>query len=181
MSTETLRSLSHETVQIYAHTAKTIVKTYRVGAKRALGGFRSRLGSVAGAIKVERPLKNSIVNLGEQVVALIGTRVDALSSAADGAIDAVAKRSSMALGTFAGAADKFYRVFPSRAPEVFAQINLPAVRLSRNLAEQISRGAEGVARRVEGEAGAKIAKPVRRPAKKAARTATPARKRARKA
>jgi hypothetical protein len=183
MSTETLRSLTHETVEIYAHTAKTIVKTYRVGAKRALGGLRRRLGSAAGAIRIEQPLKSSIVNLGGQVVTIIDTRVDALSSAADGAINAVAKGSSRALGTFAGAADKFYRVFPSRATEVFTQINLPAVRLSRDLAAQISRGAESVAKRVGGTRGrvaaAKIARPARRPAKKVSRPATPARKRAR--
>ena len=186
MSTETLRSLTHETVHIYARTAKTLVKTYRVGANRALGGFRKRLGQTAGAVRIEQPLRSSLVNVGEQLATLIGTRVDALSSVADGAIDVVAEGSSKALGSVAGAADRFYRAFPTRATRVFARINLPAVRLSRDLAAQISRGAESVAKRVGGEHGkAAIAKtaarPVRRPAKKVTRPAAKAAKRARKA
>jgi hypothetical protein len=171
MSTETLSSLTQETVQIYAHTAKTMVKTYRVGAHRALGGFRRRLGKAAAAVKVEQPVKSSIVNVGQQLATFISTRVDALSSVANRTIDAVAKGSSRSLGTVAGGADKFYRAFPSRATETFARINLPAARMSRDLAAQISRGADSVATRVSGASGkaavAKAsAKPARRPAKK---------------
>ncbi len=172
MSTETLSSLTQETVQIYARTAKTVVKTYRVGVHRALGGFRTRLGSAAGAVKIEQPVKKSILNVGQQLATLIATRVDALSSAANHAIDVVAKGSSKTLGTVAVGADKFYGAFPSRATEVFGQINLPAMRLSRDLAAQISSGAERIATRVGGASGkgavAKAgAKPARRPAKKA--------------
>ena len=186
MSTETLRSLTHETVEIYARAAKTIVKTYRTGAKRALGGIRKRLDRTAGATRIERPLESSLVNVGQQLAVLVGSRVDALSSAADGAIDVLASGSYKALGGVAGAADRFYRAFPSRATRVFARVNLPAVRLSRDLARQISRGADGVARRVGGEhekaAVAKAsAKPVRKPAKKVSRAAAKAPKRARKA
>ena len=187
MTTETLRSLTNETVHIYARTAKTIVKTYRVGANRALGSFRKRLGiSTAGTTRIEPPLRGSLVNVGQQLATLVGTRVDAISSAADGAIDVLAKGSSKTLGGFAGAADRFYRAFPSSAAKVFDQINLPAMRLSRDLAARISRGAESVSKRVSGERGkagvAKVvAKPVRRAAKKVSRPAAKAAKRVRKA
>ena len=192
MSTETLSSLTHETVQIYAHTAKTMVKTYRVGAHRALGGFRRRLGKAAGAVKVEQPLKSSVVNVGQQLAAFVGARVDALSSAANRTIDVLARSSSSSLGTIAGGADRFYRAFPSRATEAFARINLPAVRMSRDLAAQISRGADSIATRVGGASGKAgvaraAAKPARRPAKKASSARTTSRraatgsKRARKA
>lgn len=177
MTTETFRSLTQETVHIYARTAKTVVKTYRTGANRALGGFSKRLG--AAGTRMERPVVNSLVNVGQQFAALIGARIDAISSAADGAIDTLAKGSSNTLGSFAGAADKFYRTLPTRAARVFSQVNMPAVRLSRDLAAQISRGAESVAKRVGGEAGKVAAKPARRAAvRKAARPA--AAKRARK-
>jgi hypothetical protein len=185
MTTETFRSLTHETVQIYARTAKTIVKTYRAGAKRVLGGVRRRLAHTAGATRIEQPLRNSLVNVGEQLTMLVGTRIDALSSAANGAIDTVAHGSSKALGTFAGAADRFYRSLPSRAAGVFSQVNLPAVRLSRDLAVQISRGADSVAKRVGAEHGkgtgakATVSR-ARRPARKASVPAAKATKRARK-
>lgn len=176
MSTETLRSLTHETVQIYAHTAKTVVKTYRAGAHRALGGFRKRLSKAASAVRVEQPVKRSVVNVGQQLATLMSTRVDSLSSAANRTIDVVAKGSSQALGTFAGSADKFYRAFPSRVTEVFAQINLPAVRMSRDLAARISHGAESMAMRVGGASGESIAKPVRRSAKKVSPAKKPSRR-----
>lgn len=189
MSTETLSSLTQETVQIYARTAKTLVKTYRAGVHRAVGGFRTRLGSAAGAVKIEQPVKKSILNAGQQLATLIATRVDALSSAANHAIDVVAKGSSKALGTAAVGADRLYGAFPSRATEFFGQINLPAMRLSRDLAAQISSGAERIATRVGGKgAVAKaVAKPARRtskkvsPAKKVSRPVARGSKRARKA
>jgi hypothetical protein len=178
MTTETFRSLTQETVHIYARTAKTVVRTYRVGAHRAVGGFSRRLGAAGG--RVERPVADSFVNVGQKFAALVEARVDTVASTIDGAIDTLAKGASQTLGSFAGAADKFYRTLPTRAARVFTQVNMPAVRMSRDLAAQISRGAESVAKRVGGEAGKAAAKPARRTAvRKAARPA--AAKRVRKA
>lgn len=181
MTTETFRSLTQETVHIYARTAKTVVKTYRVGAHRAVGGFSRRLGAAGG--RVERPVVDSFVNVGQKFAALVEARVDTVASTVDGAIDTLAKGASQTLGSFAGAADKFYRTLPTRAARVFSQVNMPAVRMSRDLAAQIARGAETVAKRVGGEAGKAAAKPARRTAvRKAARPAAArTAKRARKA
>lgn len=168
MTTETLNSLTQETVRIYARTAKTVVKAYRVGAHRALGGFTRSLGRTAGAVDVDRPVRSSVLNASRQLAQYVGGRVDALSSAADGAIDAVAKGSSKALGAYMVAVDRFYDRFPARAGEVFARINLPAVRLSRDVAAKISAGAEHVAKRAAGPAAAR---PARKPAKRVVRRA----------
>jgi len=175
MTTETLHSLTHETIHLYAHTAKTLVRTYRTGANRALGDLRKRLGHPSAAAKAERPVRSSFVNVGQELAAVVGRQIDALSTAANGAIDAVARGSDSTLGAFAGAADRFYRTLPSQASQLFAQINLPAVRLSRDLATQISRGAERVAKRVGAQerprAAAKAtAKAARKPARTAKRT-----------
>ncbi len=174
MSTETLSSLAHETVEIYARTAKTMVDAYRSTANKALEEVRSRMGSVGGKEEVEQPVKASLVKVGQQVVVVIGNRVNAFSSAADDAIDMIAKGTDKALGTFTQAADKFYDAFPGKAGEFFEQVNMPAVRLSRDFAKQVARGADSIARRVPG-ARAKHgatdveAKPAARAARKAPR------------
>jgi len=182
MTTDTLHSLTHETIHLYAHTAKTLVKTYRTGANRALGDLRKRMGHPSAAAKAERPVRASFVNVGQELAAVVGRQVDALSSAANGAIDAAARGSDNTLGAFAGAADRFYRAMPSRASQLFAQLNLPALRLSRDLATQISRGAERVAKRVGAEKSSRtVAKPAAKPASRTARKPARTAKRARKA
>ena len=150
MSTETLSSLAHETVEIYARTAKTMVDAYRITANKTLEDVRMRLGKVGGKEEVEQPVRSSLMKVGQQVVVVFGNRVDALTSAADDAIDMIAKGTDKALGTFTQAADKFYDAFPGKAGEFFEQVNLPAVRLSRDLAKQVARGADSLAKRVPG-------------------------------
>ncbi|MFO1196012.1 MAG: hypothetical protein U1E86_03460 [Burkholderiaceae bacterium] len=180
MSTETLSSLAHETVEIYARTAKVMVDAYRTTANKALEEVSARLGQVGGKEEVEQPVKSSLVKVGKQVVVVIGNRVDAFSSAADDAIEMIAKGTDKALGTFTQAADKFYDAFPGKAGEFFEQVNLPAVRLSRDFAKQVARGADTIARRAPG-ARAKHgatdveAKPVRAARKAPRRRAAPKR------
>ena len=173
MTTLTLNAIATDVVGHYSNAAKSLVAAYRAASKRALAASGSRyvkLVERAPLPLVDDERKARVVAAERRIAGVVGDGVARIAQGCDRAIEFVSGQALKGLDTFAQrtawAKDMFI-------VDTVRRINLPAAKLSLEIASRIDDAANALGARAEGGVEQPIAKPATRkqPAKAARRAA----------
>lgn len=174
-STVTLNAIATDVVGHYGSAAKSLVAAYRTASERALAASGTRYAKL-----VERlPLvgdegKARIVAAERRVAAAVGEGVARIADGYDRGIEVVSGQALKGLEAFAERTEWTKDMF---VVEAVRRINLPAAKLSLEIASRIDDAASSLNARAEGAVeqpvakATKAAKRVRRAAKRVRRAA----------
>ncbi|HEX6703440.1 MAG TPA: hypothetical protein VF169_01665 [Albitalea sp.] len=173
MST-TLNSIAIDVVGQYGEAAKHLVQAYRTGTERAvtgLGGRYEKLLESRSLPLVTDSVKAGIIGAEQRLSGLV---VDTVGRVSDGAGNAVDRVSSRAIEGMQAFGEKTAWANDLMVVNALRTINLPAAKLSLEIATQINKATRSLSERIAGVPAApapkakSAAKRVRRTARKAA-------------
>ena len=151
----TLNAIATDVVGHYGNAAKSLVAAYRTASKRALAASGSNYAKL-----VERtPLvgeegKARIVAAERRVAGAVGDGVTRTAEGYDRAIEAVSAQALKGINAFAERTDWAKNMF---VVDALRRINMPAAKLSLEIASRIDDAASALNARADGVAVAKSA------------------------
>ena len=166
-TTVTLNAIATDIVGHYGNAAKSLVAAYRTASERALAASGKRYAKI-----VERlPLvgdegKTRIVAVERRVAAAVGEGVARIAEGYDRGIEVVAGRAVKGLEAIAERTEWTKNMF---VVETARRINLPAAKLSLEIASRIDDAASSLNARAEGAFAQPVAKTAKRIAKRVGR------------
>jgi hypothetical protein len=173
-TTITLNAIATDVVGHYGNAAKSLVSAYRTASKRALAASGSRYAKF-----VERtalPLvgaegKARMVAAERRVAEVVGDGVVRTAQGLDRAIELVSGQVQKGLEAFAQRTDWTKDMF---VVDTVRRVNLPAAKLSLEIASRIDDAASTLSARAEGPVEQPVAKRAikKQPAKRARRAAS---------
>jgi hypothetical protein len=166
MST-TLNSIAIDVVGQYGEAARHLVQACRTGTERAvtgLGGRYEKLLESRSLPLVTDSLKAGIIGAEQR---LSGYVVDAVARVSDGADNAVERVSSRTIEGMQAFGAKTAWANDLMVVSALRTINLPAAKLSLEIASQVNKATRSLSERIAGVTAAPA--PKARPAKTAAR------------
>lgn len=167
----TLNAIATDVVGHYGNAAKSLVAAYRTGSKRALAASGSRYAKLVQ--RIPKPLvgdkgKARILAAERRVAGVMGEGVARIAQGCDRGIELVAGQALKRLEGFAQRTNWAKDMF---VVETARRVNLPAAKLSLEIASRIDDAASALSARVEGTVAQPVAKPAKRQAAKRVRRA----------
>ena len=174
MSTNvTLNSIATDVVGRYGNAAKNLVAAYRTVSERALAANGSRYAKLVERLPlVGEESKARIVAAERRVATIVGVGVERIADGYDRGIELVSGQMVKGLEAIAERTEWTKDMF---VVETARRINMPAAKLSLEIASRIDEAASTLSARAEGAA---VEPAVKKPVAKRVRRAT---KRARRA
>jgi hypothetical protein len=174
MSTNvTLNSIATDVVGRYGNAAKNLVAAYRTVSERALAANGSRYAKLVERLPlVGEESKARIVAAERRVATIVGEGVERIADGYDRGIELVSGQMVKGLEAIAERTEWTKDMF---VVETARRINMPAAKLSLEIASRIDEAASTLSARAEGAA---VEPAVKKPVAKRVRRAT---KRARRA
>ena len=167
MSTNvTLNSIATDVVGRYGNAAKNLVAAYRTVSERALAANGSRYAKLVERLPlVGEESKARIVAAERRVATIVGEGVERIADGYDRGIELVSGQMVKGLEAIAERTEWTKDMF---VVETARRINLPAAKLSLEIATRIDEAASTLSARAEGA----VEQPVAKTAAKRARRAT---------
>jgi hypothetical protein len=165
----TLNAIATDVVGHYGSAAKNLVAAYRTASERALAAGGSRYAKLVERLpRVGDEGKARIVAAERRVAAVVGKGVARIAEGYDSGIELVSGRMLKGLAAVAQRTDWTRDMF---VVDTMRRINLPAAKLSLEIASRIDDAASSLSARAEGPVKHPAVKRVRRPASKRVRRA----------
>lgn len=157
-STVTLNSIATEVVGHYDNAAKSLVSAYRTASTRALAASGSRIAKFVKRTSlplVDAEGKARIVAAERRVAEVVGEGVVRTAEGYDRAIELVSGQALKGLEAFAERTDWAKDMF---VVDTVRRINLPAAKLSLEIASRIDEAASALKVRAKGSVEQPVAK-----------------------
>jgi hypothetical protein len=156
MSTQpTLNATVIDVLGQYNQAAKSLVATYRDGTQRVVGGIDQRCSKLVADNKlplVPARVTERLVDAEQRLAAFVVKGVDRAADRADATIDKLSQGAIGGVNRFAEETAWAKDLFVVNA---LRSLNMPAAKLSLQIAEQVAHGARRVSERVAGTSQAR--------------------------
>jgi hypothetical protein len=166
-NTVTLNAIATDVVGHYGNAAKNLVAAYRAASERALAASGSRYAKLVERLpRIGDDSKARIVAAERRVAATIGQGVTRTAEGYDRGIELVSGQVLKGIEAFAERTDWTKDMF---VVETMRRINMPAAKLSLEIASRIDEATNTLSARAEGGVEQPVAKPATKTAKRVRR------------